>query len=184
MKNGALIFFSTERNLKNLIKYPVKFIIHLFTGSGIEHVGIHCDGYFYEALYPTVKRTPILTRLNNLPRYTKVSILAPIEDLDESKTEALRKDLDHQIGKRYGSKLAIYSALDRVLFMRKWLGIEKSNKKTFCSKLCFIAWQKLCPVLLSEFNPSTNRCQLIDPNTVNPEELKKIMLNSGLLKEV
>ena len=50
MKDGTIVTFSSEFTLKQFAKYPFRYIIHFFTKSKIEHVGIIHNDTLYEAL--------------------------------------------------------------------------------------------------------------------------------------
>lgn len=164
IKDGSLITFSTELNFKSFFKYPAKFIIQAFTKKKVEHVGIACDGYIYEATFPKVIKQKFKDRY--LYKYSHVRVYPLTIKLTKIDQQSLKEDLESQLNKKYSIRRAIYSAFDKYLF---FIDIKDKNKKMFCSKLVYIAYKKL------GFLPDINA------NKINPYELIESCKDRGLI---
>ncbi len=173
LTNSTVVGFSSRYNTKHLITKPLHYLIQIFTGSNLHHVGIMCDGLLYEAMASTgVRKIPLEDKLKEIDDCVDVIIFKPINRLRPSELEEFRIDLENQVGKQYPTAQAFFSILTAVLF----LGLRKSKPKTkeqFCSKLVFYAFQNIFPGILKG----------ILPRTINPEECKKVLRVANLIKE-
>jgi hypothetical protein len=146
MKNGTIITFSSEFTLKQFIKYPFRYIIHFFTKSEIEHIGIIHDDNIYEALVaPGVIKIDLTKRLRLLSDYTKTGFYEPQEGLTKEQNKSLFLDLEAQLGKQYALGQALVSAVDHLLprFIRKRRAKQMRTEAHFCSKLAGYAYKNL-----------------------------------------
>jgi hypothetical protein len=144
MKDGTIIAFSSRFGIKHFLYYPFRYLIQLFTGSRIEHLGIVSFGDLYEARTPQVIKSNALERVKNTADHIKVFKYEPNFNLNDSQKVALYRDLQAQLGKKYGIIDAAFSAIDRLPLFRLFLSKDKAiSEKQFCSKLCAIAYQKL-----------------------------------------
>ncbi|NVM36905.1 MAG: hypothetical protein HWN81_15010 [Candidatus Lokiarchaeota archaeon] len=165
--DGSLITFSTDLNFKSFFKYPGKFIIQLFTKKKVEHVGIVADGYIYEALYPHgVRKRRIKDR--PLYKYSHIRSYPLTIKLTKIVKAELKDDLESQLEKDYSIGRAIYSAFDKIF---TFIDVRDKNKKTFCSKLVYKAYNKL------GFLPDLNA------NKINPYELIEACKDHGLIDD-
>lgn len=173
LSNGTIIGFSSRYNTKHLITKPIHYLIQIFTGSSLYHVGIMCDSLLYEATAKTgVRKVPLAVKLDEIDDCVDVIIFKPTNKFTPSQLIDFRIDLDNQVGKQYSTKEAFFSILTVALF----LGLRKSNpknKETFCSKLVFRAYQNIYLATLAG----------ILPRTLNPEECKKTLRIPNLIKE-
>lgn len=173
LPNATIIGFSSRYNTKHLITKPLHYLIQIFTGSRLHHMGIMCDGFLYEAMAKTgVRKIPLTVKLDEIDDCVDVIIFKPTNRLTSSGLKEFRIDLDNQVGKKYSTKEAFLSILTAVLC----LGLRNSKPKTkeqFCSKLAFYAYQNIHPEILRG----------ILPRTLNPEECKKVLRVPNLIKE-
>lgn len=165
MKNGTLVTFSSEFTLHGACNYPLRYVIHLFTKSKVEHMGIMCDGYIYEAKGCGVIKTLLSERLIHTNSYVSVHYLYLKKELTKDQVKVLRVDLEAQLGKKYSLKEAMLSAIDHLLpkFIKDKRSKHINTREQFCSKLCAYAYRNLG--LLKE----------VLPRDINPGELIELV---------
>lgn len=172
LPDGTKIGFSSRYSTKHLLTKPLHYLIQIFTGSKLHHVGIMCDNLLYEAMYSTgVRKIPLAVKLDEIDDCVDVIIFEPTNKLTPSQSKELKIDLENQVGKQYSTLQAFLSILTAILFLglRK---LEPKNKLQFCSKLVFKADQNIYPEILKG----------ILPRTLNPEECKKVLRKAKLIK--
>jgi len=169
LPNATRVGFSSRYNLKHLITKPLHYLIQMFTGSKLHHEGIMCDGMLYEAGNKGVRKIPFEQKLKEIDDCIDVIIFKPTKLLTLNQLIAFRIDLESQLGKQYSATEAFFSILTGILFLTK---SEPKNKKQFCSKLVFRAYQKIHSVLKG-----------ILPRTQNPEENTKVLRFHNLIQE-
>ena len=172
MKNGSVIAFHSNFKLRHAITKPLHYLIQWGTGSKFHHVGIYCDGYFYEAIGKDgVKKIKFKQKQDEIDACVDIHVFAPEKTLKKDEVERMVIDLDSQLGKKYSILEALGSVLTAVIFFDR---DEVKTKKQFCSKLVFYAYR----------NIYTNKLNHILPRTINPEELLKILKRFKLIKEI
>ena len=173
LPNATIVGFSSRYNTKHLLTKPLHYLIQIFTGSKLYHVGIMCDGLLYEALGSTgVRKITLKQKLKEIDDCVDVITFKPTDLVTLYKLTGLKIDINNQIGKQYPTLQAFFSTITAILF----LGLRKSkpkSKKQFCSKLIVYAYQNMFPTILKG----------ILPRTFNPEESIKTLRAAGLIHE-
>lgn len=173
LPSGTIVGFSAHYNTKHLLTKPLHYLIQIFTGSKLHHVGIMCDGLLYEAMAKTGVREISLTgKLGEIDDCVDVIIFKPTYRLTPQKLIDFRIDIYNQLGKQYPKWQALLSILTAILL----LDLRKSKPKSkehFCSKLIVYAYKNIFPAILER----------ILPRTFNPEESIKTLRAAGLIQE-
>jgi hypothetical protein len=166
--NGSMVGFESKYSFKHLKTKPLHYLIQLFTGSRLHHVGIMCDGFIYEAKNPEVSASSLQYKTQEISKHVKLHVFEPQKKFTKIQTDKLRKDLNKQLGKEYSTTEAAFSIITAILCQKK-----PNNEKMFCSKLVFYAYRNLFPRKLENYLP----------RTMSPEEVKKVLQKEGFLKE-
>ena len=177
MKNGSVIAFSSNFDPKRLEDWkhaftkPLHYGIQGVTGSKFHHVGMYCDGYFYEAMAKFgVRKIKFEQKLSEIAPCVDTYIFPPSKKLLKAQVRAMIIDLDNQVGKKYSALEAFLSILTAILCVDS---DQIKTKEQFCSKLAFLSYRNLFPSKLNH----------ILPRTLNPEELLKVLKRFKLIKE-
>ncbi|GAG80874.1 unnamed protein product, partial [marine sediment metagenome] len=98
MKNGSVIAFHSNFKLRHAITKPLHYLIQWGTGSKFHHVGIYCDGYFYEAIGKDgVKKIKFKQKQDEIDACVDIHVFAPEKTLTKDQVERMVIDLDSQI---------------------------------------------------------------------------------------
>lgn len=178
MSRGKVYILSYEAkpNIRNVLFYPVKWIIKLFTGSRINHVAYAykyrgCGTLINEAVGSGFRS--INYKRGLLDRDCNVYAHEVIVDINLS---SLHKDTFDSRGKEYKVSHAAYSAIDRVPFLGSlWKKIFKleidGDEIPFCSEATLI----LC------FKRQNYLSSIMD-SSKSPEELIKTLYRNSLIR--
>lgn len=136
MKNGSLITCCSTFSFKTLFRYPLRYIIQIFTGDRIEHVAIYFDNKIAECLFKGGVRIIYLSDWLKEHKSDKMKIYENSFnfDLTESQLEKIKSFVNKNLGKEYSIGEAIVSILpDEIEY--------EDDNKTYCSefvKECYL----------------------------------------------
>lgn len=176
LPSGTLLFFKSHFDYKRLndwkhaLTKPLHYGIQGLTGSDFHHVGIMCNGWFYEAIGKYgVRKIKLKQKLEEIDNCVEVVAFKPAKEIKGVLLAKLMIDLENQLGKIFSAFQAFLSILSRILIWQT----KVKNLVYFCSKLAAYAYKNLYPKILGR----------IIPRTLNPEEIKKTLLGLNIIKE-
>ncbi len=164
---GAYIFCASDFSLKTLLRYPLRYVIQAFTGGREEHVAqIIGQNLIADSTGDGVKIRTIESWLEEHVRGQDMKLYAYefLRELSTDEKAALFEFWYNSVGQKYNALLAAYSALDKLLFLKK-LRVKKV-KGTFCSMKCAESLQIIGVKLESK--------------KINPKELANLLTKKNL----
>jgi hypothetical protein len=153
--------------LEGIFIVPFAYIIDLFTGGRVSHVGFILDGSVNEELFKTgFTTTSLNTRLAIVPDEENVYIRQPKLPFDNELLDKVREFNLTQKGVLYGLGAAVFTVLDKIPLINK---INFGRKKDACS-ICLCKVMQILDVVSKD----------IDPFDIDPKELLNLVDKSDL----
>lgn len=159
-----IVFFEPIFSIKHFIRYPLKWIIKLFSQSKFNHVAhtIHKNGvtFIAESKGKGYRHLPLEKSL-----LQSKSVLHAYKVRKKFSKEALDKFEKSMMGKKYDLIGAIYSEVHNIPILKKIFERKKNDEKVFCSE----AELRMCVAL--NFIPS-----IYNPNHFSPQEYLELLM--------
>ena len=175
LPNGTIIGFSSTFNWKQWASWkhsftkPFHYGIQWFTGSDLHHVAIISDGYLWEAMGKTgVRSLTLRERIKETDSVVSLYIYEPMAEFTKEQSINLEDDLYAQFGKKFNGIQAMFA----FIFLNRFRKKKLKNKKMFCSKLVFKAYQNIYPEFLKG----------LLPRSINPERCIKFLRKKRLIR--
>jgi hypothetical protein len=165
MRSGSLITCCSSFSFKTLFRYPLRYIIQIFTKSDIEHVAIYFDNKIAECLFKDGIRIIFLSDWLEEHKSNKMKIYENSFNFDL--TESQIEKIDSFVKKKFGEDYSIGEAILSIL--PDEIEYEDDNK-TYCSEFV-----KECYLEAGILSPSFKKKNL------NPGELLNTIKKLNLL---
>lgn len=166
-----ILFLKRKFSIYNTFRYPLKWIINLFTWSKCHHVAStflkNGEVYVGEAKKPKYRHLTLEKWKDDIGSHNKIYAFKVRKYVNPITLLKVEKELK---GLKYDVKGAINSATDTWPIFEDIFKAKEHNIDVFCSEACTIKSQKLGHL------PSN-----IDPNDISPKEYMNLLKKHNII---